>query len=94
MNSEILNTREAALYVRLGKQTIERFRITGEGPTYCKLGGSVRYRRVDLDAWLESRLTASTSAADGFNAAPNSNEFENKQRATRLTASRPEGAKS
>lgn len=61
MKSEIFNTREAAEYVRLGKPTLERFRITGEGPNYCKLGGAVRYRKVELDAWLESKLTRSTS---------------------------------
>lgn len=60
-NILILNTAEAAGYVRLAKVTLERFRLTGEGPTYLKLGGAVRYRRVDLDAWLESRLTTSTS---------------------------------
>lgn len=57
----IMNTEEAAQYVRLGKPTLERFRISGEGPLYAKLGGAVRYRRADLDAWLESRLTRSTS---------------------------------
>lgn len=58
---EVLTTVEAARYVRLGKPTLERFRISGEGPKYCKLGGAVRYRRSDLDTWLESRLTRSTS---------------------------------
>ena len=58
---DIINVEEAARYVRLGKSTLERFRISGGGPCYCKLGGAVRYRRSDLDAWLESRLTKSTS---------------------------------
>lgn len=58
---EILTTKEAADLVKLGKPTLERFRLTGEGPPYCKLGGAVRYRRCDLEAWLESRLTRSTS---------------------------------
>lgn len=62
MQTDIFNTREAAAYVRLGKPTLERFRISGDGPRYCKLGGAVRYRKTDLDAWLESRLTSSTSA--------------------------------
>jgi len=60
---EILTTKEAAAYCRLGQPTLERFRISGNGPSYCKLGGAVRYRRCDLDAWLESRLTRSTSEA-------------------------------
>lgn len=61
MTTDIFNTKEAANYVRLGKPTLERFRISGDGPRYCKLGGAVRYRRADLDAWLESRLVQSTS---------------------------------
>lgn len=61
MTAEILTTREAAAYCRLGKPTLERFRITGGGPAYLKLGGAVRYRRCDLDAWLAARLTRSTS---------------------------------
>lgn len=58
---EILNTREAADYVRLGKPTLERFRISGAGPLFVKLGGAVRYRRTDLDSWLETRRVRSTS---------------------------------
>ena len=62
MDYDVLTTVEAARYVRLGKPTLERFRLTGEGPLYAKLGGAVRYRRADLEKWLESRLVASTSA--------------------------------
>jgi len=62
MIPDVLNTIEAAAYTRLGKTTLERFRLTGEGPYFAKLGGAVRYRRRDLDAWLESRLATSTSA--------------------------------
>ena len=57
----VLTTREAAAHLTLAKSTIERMRITGEGPRFLKLGGAVRYRVCDLDAWLESRLTNSTS---------------------------------
>lgn len=57
----LLTTDEAGNYLRLSKPTLERFRLTGAGPNYCKLGGAVRYRTADLDAWLESRLTRSTS---------------------------------
>jgi excisionase family DNA binding protein len=57
-----MNTAEAAEYVRLGKPTLERFRISGDGPVYLSLGKkAVRYRKVDLDDWLESRVTRSTS---------------------------------
>ena len=60
--NQVFTTSEAAELLRLGKSTLDRMRLTGEGPRYCKLGGAVRYRRADLEAWLESRLTSSTSA--------------------------------
>jgi excisionase family DNA binding protein len=62
MDCDVLTTLEAARYVRLSKPTLERFRVTGEGPLFAKLGGAVRYRSVDLDKWLENSLVASTSA--------------------------------
>jgi len=61
MKDRLLTTSEAAQYVRLGKPTLERFRLSGDGPLYAKLGGAVRYRQADLDQWISSRLTNSTS---------------------------------
>ena len=62
---DILDTSGAAEYVKLSTPTLERLRLTGEGPAFCKLTpgprGSVRYRRADLDAWLASRIVRSTS---------------------------------
>ena len=34
---------------------------TGDAPRYCKLGGAICYRKVDFDAWLDSRLSSSES---------------------------------
>ena len=59
--SEMFTTPEAAAYTKMAVPTLERFRLTGEGPVFAKLGGSVRDRRCDLDAWIESRLVRSTS---------------------------------
>jgi hypothetical protein len=65
MTPEILDTAGAAEYLSLSCPTLERFRLTGNGPKYAKLTsgprGPVRYRRIDLDAWLASRLVRSTS---------------------------------
>jgi excisionase family DNA binding protein len=58
----LLTTKEAATYLRLAKPTLERFRLAGSGPAFCKMGEkSVRYRKADLDDWLASRLRRSTS---------------------------------
>lgn len=62
---DVLDTPDAAKYLRLSPPTLERLRLTGGGPAFCKLTpgprGSVRYRKSDLDAWLASRLVRSTS---------------------------------
>ena len=61
--TEVMTTVEAAAYVGLKKPTMERFRFLGQGPAYCKLGGAVRYRKKDLDAWLDSRAVSSVEEA-------------------------------
>jgi hypothetical protein len=43
---------------------LDRLRLSGNGPVYCKLGRRVVYRREDLYAWLESRVARDTSDAD------------------------------
>lgn len=62
---EHLQTSEAAKYVGLAAVTLERLRLSGEGPFFAKLGKSVRYRRADLDNWVASRLVRSTSEVTG-----------------------------
>jgi excisionase family DNA binding protein len=58
-----LTAGEAAAVVGLAPSTLAKLRLNGTGPSYCKLGRSVRYRRKDLEAWLESRLAQNTSDA-------------------------------
>ncbi len=50
-----MDTREAAALLGLSPSTLARYRITGEGPWYCKLGGCVRYRGNDVEAWAAER---------------------------------------
>lgn len=57
----LLTTIEAAQYLRLSPRTLERYRVTGEGPVYMKLGRRVFYEEQALDAWLELRRRRSTS---------------------------------
>ena len=58
---EIQTTPEAADYLRLKAQTLEKWRLTGRGPKFAKMGTRVVYRRSDLDAWLAGQLRRSTS---------------------------------
>jgi excisionase family DNA binding protein len=62
--SQVFTTVEAADYLKLSKATLNCWRVKGgKGPRFCKMGSAVRYRRADLDAWLESKLISSTSEA-------------------------------
>ena len=54
-DQQFISTREAAALLGLSPSTLARYRITGEGPWYCKLGGCVRYRENDVEAWAADR---------------------------------------
>jgi len=59
-----LRTTEAAGYLGIGKSTLERRRIEGNGPTFRKLGSTVVvYAIKDLDAWANEQVLNSTSEA-------------------------------
>ena len=56
-----LNTREAADHLGLSTRTLDRYRVSGDGPVFLRFGGRVRYLREDLDAWARTRRRKSTS---------------------------------
>lgn len=43
---------------RVEKQTLAKYAVTGAGPAYRTFGTRVVYDPMDLDAWIERRLTA------------------------------------
>lgn len=51
-----LNTAQAAKYLGIKKGTLDTWRSReAYGIPYFRIGSRVRYRRADLDAWLQSR---------------------------------------
>ncbi len=56
-----LNTRQAAAHLGLSTRTLDRYRVSGEGPVFLRFGGRVRYLREDLDDWAKTRRRKSTS---------------------------------
>ena len=58
----LLSTAQAAEYTGLAKQTLHQKRVCGGGPKFCKIGRSVRYRKEDLNTWIESFKTVSSLA--------------------------------
>ena len=56
-----LRTPEAASHVGLASKTLEKWRVTGDGPPFIKLGRAVVYDVRDLDEWLDGNRKRSTS---------------------------------
>lgn len=61
IQDRIFRTADAAAYCGLSKSTFDKYRLTGQGPAFLKLGRAVAYRVSDLDEWLESNRFKSTS---------------------------------
>ena len=58
LERSILTIDQAAAYLAIPKATLYtwRTRRTGFGPRAVKVGGCLRYRRCDLDAWVAEHL--------------------------------------
>ena len=59
INSHVLTDPEAAQYIGMSISFLRQSRMDGarlnrtQGPIYLKIGRSVRYKKDDLDAWLD-----------------------------------------
>lgn len=54
MSDEILTLKEVAGYLKLTEKTAYRLAAEGKLPGF-KVGGSWRFKRADLEAWIESK---------------------------------------
>jgi len=52
---------EAARRLGVEASTLANWRWNGSGPSYCKVGGRIRYRVGDLASWLDAQTRRSTS---------------------------------
>ena len=54
---ELMTTQEVADYLRIKKQTLEAWRSKNiNNIPYIKIATSVRYRRRDLEEWVQKQL--------------------------------------
>jgi len=63
--SIFLDQDEAAELLRLSPRTLEKLRVSGEGPPFLKFTSRVVYDRQDLIGWARSSRRASTSDSGG-----------------------------
>ena len=57
-----LDTKQAAQLTGIAAHTLECWRRDAEGPPYVKLGRLVKYRRADLDVFIDARLVGNAFA--------------------------------
>ncbi len=53
----LLDEHAVAQWYGISVATVRRWRWLGIGPTYLKIGASVRYRHTDVEGYLQSRPT-------------------------------------
>jgi excisionase family DNA binding protein len=53
MTDKLLTQQQLADELEVSLRTLERWRQEGTGPAFILVGRSPRYRRADIDAWLE-----------------------------------------
>ena len=52
---KFLSTREAAAWLGLSARTLDRYRVSCDGPAFHRFGSRVRYLAADLEAWASAR---------------------------------------
>lgn len=66
---EMWTSARAGAYLDLSVSEMAKKRMRGDGPPFIKLGptkqASVRYRRSDVEEWLNQRMRRSTSDQGG-----------------------------
>ena len=71
--NRLLNTVEAALLLGIQPGTLRIWRVNGKGPSYIRLGDTlkaqVRYRRAIVEQWIAARGFASTAEETAAQAA-------------------------
>jgi predicted DNA-binding transcriptional regulator AlpA len=61
---QVFNENQAARYLGVSAAVLRLWRSQEKGPRHFRAGEKlVRYRKVDLDQWIEGRLSASAPSA-------------------------------
>jgi excisionase family DNA binding protein len=52
---ELMTTEQVATYLTVPVPTIYQWRLRGGGPTAIRVGRHLRFRRSEVDAWLDAQ---------------------------------------
>lgn len=59
---DILKASYVADWIEIEEKTLAQWRWRRVGPPYIKVGHQVRYRRSDVQAWLDANTVSTTAA--------------------------------
>ncbi len=54
-HDKLMTPRQLAQYLESSISALSQYRALGIGPEYFKIGKMVRYRKSDVDKWLEQK---------------------------------------
>ena len=52
----VMTEPETAEHIGISLSGLRKWRNDGRGPAYVRLGRLIRYRRTDIEEWLEKRM--------------------------------------
>lgn len=61
MFEKLMRVPEAAKALGMSPITLAKWRMSGTGPAYVRLGRNIAYRPEDLEAWFIAQTRVSTS---------------------------------
>ena len=56
MESSILSLQQASQYLGVSQAALRAWKRGGKGPVFFRAGKLLRFRRSDLDLWIEGQL--------------------------------------
>ncbi len=64
LQKEVLNFKEACLYLELSESHLYKLTSTRQIPHYCPNGKKLYFNRAELDQWLQRKRLSSTEDID------------------------------
>ena len=58
LDEPLLDPKATAAFLAVPPNTLTRWRLQESGPRFYRVGKHVRYRRDDVETWLEGRANA------------------------------------
>jgi excisionase family DNA binding protein len=80
--TELLTALETAQLLRCSLRTLDRERSDGRGCPFVRIGGRIRYRRADVEAFIAAHVRGRSGSGDP----PGSSSQVSQSRSTRRAA--------